>query len=269
MVKGKLTFIGLGLYDEKDISLKGVNEIKNCDKVYAEFYTAKLVGTNINKLERIIKKNIKILTREETEKGDNILNSAKNEKVAFLTCGDSMSATTHIDLRIRAISKGIKTKIIHGSSIITAVPGLLGLQNYKFGRTTTLAYPKENYFPTSPYDIIKNNKAMGLHTLVLLDIQANKDRYMTANEGMKLLLDIEKKRLENVITNESIICVVGLAGSSIPTVKAGKIGILKDEDFGKPLHSLVVPGVLHFMEIEALEILAGLPSNISKKLHKL
>ena len=269
MAKGKLTFIGLGLYDEKDISLKGMDEIKNCDKVYAEFYTAKLVGTNINKLERTIRKKIKILTRDEIEKGDDIINYAKNKKVAFLTCGDSMSATTHIDLRIRAINKGIKTKIIHGSSVITAVPSLLGLQNYKFGRTTTLAYPKENYFPTSPYDIIKNNKIMGLHTLILLDIQANKNRYMTANEGMKLLLDIEKKRLENVITNESIICVVGLAGSPNPTVKAGKIGILKDEDLGDPLHSLVFPGILHFMEIKALEILADLPSDISKKLHKL
>jgi diphthine synthase len=269
MAKGKLTFIGLGLYDEKDISIKGLDEIKKCDRVYAELYTSNLVGTNINKLENFIGKKIFVLSREETEKGDVIINSAKNENIVFLSCGDSMSATTHIDLRLRAINIGIKTKIIHGSSIVTAVPGLLGLQNYKFGRITTLAYPQGNYFPTSPYDIIKNNKKMGLHTLVLLDIQANKNKYMTANEGIKLLLNMEKIRRKNIITNDSIICVVTLAGSSNPKVKAGKIKTLIDKNFGKPLHTIVVPGMLHFMEIEALETLANLSPDLSKKLQKL
>ncbi len=63
MSKGSLTFIGLGLHDEKDISLKGLEEIKNCSKVYAEFYTAKLIGTNINKLEEKIGKVLDILSR--------------------------------------------------------------------------------------------------------------------------------------------------------------------------------------------------------------
>ena len=40
MPNGSLTFIGLGLYDEKDISSKGLEETKKCDKVFAEFYTA-------------------------------------------------------------------------------------------------------------------------------------------------------------------------------------------------------------------------------------
>jgi len=269
MKKGKLTFIGLGLYDEKDISLKGLDEIKNCDIAYAEFYTAKLVGTDMNELENTIGKKIKILTRKETEKGDNIINSAKKENVVFLTCGDSMTATTHVDLRLRAINEGIKTKIVHGSSIVTAVPGLLGLQNYKFGRTTTLAYPEEDYFPTSPYDVIKNNKEMGLHTLVLLDIQSNRNKNMTANKGIELLLEMEKKKRERIFTKKSMVCVVARAGSSNPTVRADKIEVLKDEDFGTPLHTLVVPGALHFMEIEALKNLANLPTELSKKLQKL
>jgi len=158
MKKGTLIFVGLGLYDEKDISIKGLEEIKKADKVFAEFYTAKLVGTSIEKLEKLFGKKIIVLNRNETEKGDTIINSAEKEDTVFLTAGDSMTATTHIDLRIRAIKKGIKTKVIHASSIITAVSGLLGLQNYKFGRTTTLAYPQENYFPTSPYDVIRENK---------------------------------------------------------------------------------------------------------------
>mgnify|MGYP006309143785 CR=1 FL=1 len=138
----ELIFIGLGLYDEKDISLKGLEEIKTCKKIFAEFYTSKLSGSDISKIEELIGKKIEVLNREDTEKGDKIIESAEKQKTAFLTGGDSMTATTHVDLRIRAIKKGINTKVIHGSSIVTAVSGLLGLQNYKFGRTTTLAYPE-------------------------------------------------------------------------------------------------------------------------------
>lgn len=260
MPSGKLTFIGLGLYDEKDISLKGLEEIKNCDKVFAEFYTAKLTGTDIKKIEKTIGKPIEVLSRIETEKGDKILETAKTENVAFLTCGDPMTATTHIDLRLRAINKGIETNVIHGNSIVTAVPGLLGLQNYKFGRTTTLAYPEKDYFPTSPYDIIKENKKMELHTLILLDIQADKDRYMTANEGMKLLLKMEEKRKEKLLDENTVICVVARAGSKEPIAAAGTIKDLINRDFGPPLHTMVIPGKLHFMEIEALQALAQLPA---------
>lgn len=262
-------FIGLGLYDEKDISFKGVEEIKNCDKIYAEFYTAKLTGTDINRIEKIIGKSIEILLRDETEKGDKILESAKNKNVVLLTCGDPMTATTHVDLRLRAIKMGIKTKIIHGSSIVTAVPGLLGLQNYKFGRTTTLAYPEKDYFPTSPYNVIKENKEMGLHTLVLLDIQADKDKYMTANEGLRFLLKMEENYRENIITEESVVCVVARAGSNEPITVADIVKNLLDRDFGPPLHTIVIPGKLHFMEIEALQVLAQLPAQQGRKLQKL
>jgi diphthine synthase len=265
MTKSRLTFVGLGLYDEKDISLKGLDEIKNCDKIYAEFYTAKLVGTDIKKIERTIGKPVEVLSRDETEKGDKILDSAKNKKVVFLTCGDPMTATTHVDLRLRAANNGIGTKVIHGSSIATAVPGLLGLQNYKFGRTTTLAFPEKNYFPTSPYEVIRDNRKMGLHTLVLLDIQAEKNRFMTADEGLELLLEMEKKKGEHVLSEDSVVCVVARAGSDNPMVAANSIAFLKKMDFGSPLHTIVVPGNLHFMEIEALTRFAGLPSELGKK----
>ena len=269
MSNRKLTFIGLGLYDEKDLSLKGLEEIRSCDKVYAEFYTAKLSGTAITKIEKIIGKKIMVLSREETEKGDELLETAKSKKVVFLTCGDPMVATTHVDLRLRAEDMGIETRVIHGNSIVTAVPGLLGLQNYKFGRTTTLAYPEKDYFPTSPYTVIKENKQMGLHTLVLLDIQSENERYMTANDGMKLLLQMEEKHKENIVNERSVACVVARAGSPEPVVVADTFKKLMSRNFGPPLHTLVVPGKLHFMEIEALVKLATLPAELSEKLQKL
>jgi diphthine synthase len=269
MSKGQLIFIGLGLHDESDISIKGLMELKECDQVIAEFYTSTLGQFDKKAFEKIIGKKIEVLTREETENGDIIIDAAANKHVVFLTGGDPMIATTHIDLRLRAIKKGIATKIIHGSSISTAIPGILGLQNYKFGRTTTLAFCEKNYFPTSPYDVIYKNKKMGLHSLVLLDIQAEKKRYMTANEGIDLLVKMEDKLRKNICLDENIICVVARAGAPDSVVSANTINILRKKDFGQPLHTLVVPGNLHFMEIEALELCADLPADLGKKIQKL
>ncbi len=269
MKKGMLTFIGLGLFDEKDISLKGLEEIKKSDKIFAEFYTAKLVGSTIEKLEKTYGKKITVLNREETEKGELILDSAEKVKTSFIVAGDSMTATTHIDLRIRAIKKKIKTKVIHGSSIVTAVSGLLGLQNYKFGRTTTLCYPEKNFFPTSPYDVIYKNKKIGLHTLILLDIKDNEKKYMTANEGLKLLIKMEEKHKKGLILDETVACVVARAGSDEVTVKSDTIKNLLDFDFKEQLHTIVIPGNLHFMEINALKTLAQLPAQQVRKLQKL
>lgn len=269
MPTGSLTFIGLGLYDETDMSIKALHKIKSCDIVFSEFYTSSLIGTSQDQLEKMIGREITILNREETEDATRIINEAKKKHVCFLTGGDAMTATTHVDLRLRAIKEGISTHIIHGTSIVTAVPGLLGLQQYKFGRTTTLVIPEEGFFPTSPYKVIKTNKIHGLHTLVLLDIQVEKKRFMTASEGINILLEMERKLQEHVIIDDDIVCVVCQAGSVQPKVFADTYKQLRDKDFGPPLHTLIIPGNLHFMEIEALQSLAYLPEHLGKKLQKL
>jgi diphthine synthase len=269
MPQGKLVFVGLGLYDEHDISIKGLQELKDCELVFAEFYTSKPGRFDQKSFENTIGKHVQVLSRQDTEQSDTILNQAATHHVALLTWGDPMVATTHIDLRLRAMKKGITTRIIHGSSIATAVPGLLGLQHYKFGRTTTVAYPEKEYFPTSPYTVIQENKKMGLHTLVLLDIQAESDRYMTANEGLDHLLRMESTCKKHLFSNQSIACVVARAGAPDVLVAANTFERLRSMNFGPPLHTLVIPGTLHFMEQEALELLAGLPAEAVKKMQKL
>ena len=95
---GELVFIGLGLYDEKDISLKGLEEAKNCDVLFAEFYTSRLFGTDISKIERVVGKKINVLNREDVEESERILKEAEGGRVGFLTAGDPMAATTHVEL---------------------------------------------------------------------------------------------------------------------------------------------------------------------------
>ncbi len=268
MTQGTLTFIGLGLYDERDMSLKALQKIKQADYVFAEFYTSILSGSTIEKLEQICEKKITVLSRDELEKATSLISKSKNHTVALLVGGDALTATTHVDLRIRAVKEGIKTAIIHGSSVVTAVPGLLGLQHYKFGRITTLVTPEKNYFPLSPYDMIKENKDQGLHSLILLDINREKNKFMTAEQAIGLLWEMEKKKKDQLISKQDIICVVARAGSPTPFVKADTVEHLEKECFGPPLHALVMPGNLHFMEIEALHHLANLPSSVAKKLQK-
>lgn len=260
-----LTFIGLGLFDEGDISLKGLETIKDSDKVYVEFYTSQLIGSNIKKMEQLYGKDVHLLLREDIEQNPQWLNEAVDSNIVFLTGGDTMVSTTHTDLRLRALDMGIKTRLIHGASIASAVCGLSGLQNYRFGKASTVPHPYVSsrgvtVISETPYDTIKMNMENGLHTLIFLDIDKNKG-YMTVNEALKLLLEIESRRKDDVM--ESIIAVgIARAGSNTPIVKADYANLLIDFDFGAPLHILVIPAKLHFIEAEALVKFAGAPQDI-------
>lgn len=259
-----LYLIGLGLYDDKDISLKGAEALKKADVIYAEFYTSRLFGVNLDNLQDKLDVTITVLSREGVEEDNKPIVEAKNKDVAFLCAGDPLIATTHTEILIQAKKMGIDSVVIHSSSILTAAPGIAGLQAYKFGKVTTIPFPDENYFPESPYVAIGNNLASEMHSLVLLDIQAHLDRYMTANQAMEYLLKVAQKLDDGIITVDTLAVVVARAGADKPLVRAGKIKNLIDEDFGGPLHSLIIPSNLHFMEAEALVELAGAPESILK-----
>lgn len=251
-----LTFVGLGLWDEKDVSQRGLEAIRGADVVYAEWYTAHLGGATPERLVAHYGRAVQFLDRDPLEQGDAILAAARDKDVVLLAVGDSMTATTHVDLRLRAQREGIPTRVIHGASIQTAVAGILGLTSYKFGRATTIVFPDGNYFPTSPYDVIRDNKSRGLHTLALLDLRAHEKRFMTAPVGAELLMRMERERGEGVFTAESEVLAIARAGSPHPDVARGTLAAMARADLGAPLHTLVVPGALHFVEDEAVRAFA-------------
>lgn len=261
---GELIFVGLGLHDEKGISLRGVEETKEADVIFAELYTSLMSGLSVERLERIIGRKVSVVSRKalEEEEGRLILQRAKEGKVAFLVPGDPLIATTHVDLRIRAEKQGIKTRVVHGASIISAVIGLSGLQNYKYGRSVTIPFADETFVSETPYKVIAENKKMGLHTLCFLDIKMEEKRYMTIKEGLEKLLAIEKRKKQEVATLGTLVVCIARAGSRDSTVKAGYIKEVMTHDFGAPPHSLIFPGRLHFMEAEALIALAKAPEQI-------
>ena len=262
----ELVFVGLGLYNEKDISIRGLEEIKEADAVFAEFYTSIMPGFSIRKLEEMAGKAVNIVTRRvlEEEEGKLIFEAAKKGKVVFLVPGDPLIATTHVDLRIRAEKQGIRTRVIHGASAVSAVRGISGLQNYKFGKAVTIPFSEQGFVSETPYNVIRENKKMGLHTMCYLDIKAEEQRYLTVNEALQTLLELEKQKKQQLITPKTLVIGVARAGSYEPVVKAGYIEEVINYDFGAPPHTLIVPGKLHFMEAEALITLADAPEEVKE-----
>ena len=197
----ELVFVGLGLYDEKDISLRGLEEMKEADVVFAEFYTSLMPGFSIQKLEEMTGKQVKVVSRRvlEEEEGQQLFEAAKKGKAVFLVQGDPMIATTHVDLRIRAEKMGIKTRIVHGASVVSAVRGISGLQNYKYGKAVTIPFSEQGFVSETPYRVIMENRKRGLHTMCYLDIKAEEQRYLTIKEALQTLLELEKQKKEQVL----------------------------------------------------------------------
>lgn len=257
-----LVFVGLGL-SEGGISVRGLEEARNAERVFAELYTSVLSEFKIEKLESRIENEIEILEREDVEDDpQKVLEAARKGKVVILVQGDPMVATTHVDLRLRAEKSCIKTKIVHGQSIETAAPGLTGLQSYKFGKTATI--PFEEKPSDTPYDVLEANQKSGLHTLFLLDIERKRERFLRADEALEYLLDLEEKLERDALSENSLAVVIARAGSEDPLVRADTIEKLSDMDFGDPPHALILPGSLHFLEKEALETLANCPKEVLK-----
>ncbi len=240
------------------MSLAGLETARSADAVFAEFYTSHLTGACLASLEARIGKTIHVLEREGVEETpEPILEAAERGTAVLLVAGDPMAATTHIDLRLQAERMGIRTRVFHGASILTAALTELGLSAYKSGRVTTLQWPHGDYFPTSPYEHLVANAGAGLHSLVLLDLHSDEGRYMTASEGCQLLMRYEDMLGKGVTGPDSLACVVARAGSPDCLRRAGTLGQLAEEEFGPALHSIIVPGKLHFMEARALVVLAG------------
>jgi len=262
---GQIVFVGLGLHDDLGISLRGMEETRTAKHVFIELYTSLLPGFSKKRLEKAAGKELREVSRKELEEenGKVILDAAKDGKVVLLVPGDPLIATTHVALRIEAEKRSIRTQIVHGSSVLSAVIGLSGLHNYKFGKSVTIPFPDETPSQT-PYEVLTQNKKLGLHTLCLLDIKAELKRYLSIREALACLLEIEKKRKKETVTPETLAVGISRAGSSNPMVKAGYVRDLISFDFGGPPHSIIFPGKLHFMEAEALIVLAGAPERIRR-----
>ncbi|KAI5285098.1 diphthine synthase [Ascosphaera aggregata] len=276
-----LHLVGLGLADETDITVRGLEIVRRAERVYLEAYTSillvdklKLVCLHqcpVNTLRLIYTTELTIVVmqedfygreviiadRELVETGsDQILEGAQEKDVAFLVVGDPFGATTHSDLVLRARELNIKVNTVPNASILSAI-GTTGLQLYNFGQTVSMVFFTETWKPSSFYDKIKENAQIGLHTLILLDIKVKEQsledmargrrifqppRYMTVAQCAQQMLEIEETRQEGVYGPNSLAIGAARVGSSQQTFVAGTLKELCDADLGAPLHSVVLLG---------------------------
>jgi len=247
-----LYLIGIGLTDEKDITVKGLEIIRKCDIVYAENYTS-LLQCTLKDLEKFYKKKIIAANRDASEQGaEKIVLEAKKKEVAFLVVGDPFSATTHAELFKLAKDNKISVQVIHNASVLTAI-GITGLQLYKFGRTTSIPFIKDHPHLETPYKVLHQNRLLDTHTLCLLDLKPAENKFMTVNDALDILESIEKRMKEKVINDNLLVVGCARLGSKDFVIKAGKWSEIKKIDFGKPPHCLIIPGKMHFAEEEVLQ----------------
>ncbi|MEW6528262.1 MAG: diphthine synthase [Candidatus Micrarchaeota archaeon] len=253
-------FILIGLGISGDLTLHGKELAEKCDEIYAEVHTGILQTGWQKKLERLINKKIIILEREILET-DFIIKKAKKTKIALLTAGDPLAATTHYTHLQDAKKAGIKVKVVHNSSIFISAPGKCGLQHYTFGKTVTLAYWKKNYEPTSALEIVEKNLKDGLHTLLLLDLDKTLGA-MNAKNAFELIEKMERK-LERKIIDKLI--VLSRVGWKDEKISYGKISQLKNKKLGKTPFCFIIPGKLHFTEEENLKEFESYSSSYASK----
>jgi len=263
-----LNIIGTGLYDFDDISLRAKHLIEESDIIYLEYYTSKLKYDSKEQLIDDFKKKFNtdliIAYRKDIEnKEEDIMQDAKTQNVTVLVIGDAISATTHTELILNAKQQDIKVNIVHNASVFNGV-AVTGLQLYKFGKTASLVFEDtvqgKTWLPETPYKILRQNKSIDAHTLFLLDINIDTDdeNFMTIPEAIDILLKLDKtykdKYDDQSIFNEDTF-VIGCArlGNDDYFVKSGKAKDIIKMDFGQPLHCLIVPGTLHFIEEDMLE----------------
>jgi len=242
-----LYIIGLGVGDESDVSIKGLEACRKSAGVFAELYTARWQGS-LPRLEKTIGKRIKVLARKDLEeKSAQFVKKAKNGDVALLVPGDPLTATTHVNLLMDAKKFGVKTKMIHSSSILTAVAET-GLNLYNFGKTATVVRPEPGYAPTSFYDAARLNKKHSMHTMFLLGVD------MDTKQGLEILLGIEKTKKRSLLSPDMKIISASGLGTEKSIIKYDKIKNLLKKPLPPPA-VLIIPGKLHFIEREFLDSL--------------
>ena len=118
----------------------------------------------------------------------------------------------------------------------------------------------ENWRPSSFYDRVRENRDIGLHTLVLLDIKVKEAslenlargrgrvyepaRYMSVGQCARQMLEVEAEKQEGVYGGDSLAIGAARVGGRTEKYVAGTLAQLCDADdaLGPPLHSLVLLG---------------------------
>ena len=247
---GRLSFVGLGL-GAKGITLEGVEEMIAADVIYLEYYTTPHEPQLLRQVQVATGKSFTIIDRQFVEDGSKILSDAEAEKVVLAVLGDPMIATTHNELRVRAIRRGIETRVVHSTTIASAAASASGLHSYKFSRTVTVTREAVSKL-TQAYHILHQNLLQGAHTLLLLEYDVQSGLGVTPADAIAGLLLAEANFKRGVVREDTFAIVLSRLGREDSSLTAGTFAELSKRDSGTPPHCIIIPGKLHFTEAEAI-----------------
>ena len=247
-----LWFVGLGISGISELSDNTVSIIKNADTVYLESFTSPISETEKEQLANMCDGEFKIAKRWLVEDGNEILENAKKREVVLISYGDPYIATTHLELKTRAVTDKIETKTIHSSSIVSSLIGEIGLQYYKVGKILTIMNDPKSMI--TPYNTISNNLLSKMHSVILLEYNEDKSFFLAPQDALSLLLDAEKIQNGKIISLDTFAIIASRIGKSDQNITSGKISNLIKKEFGNPPHTIIIPGSLHFTESNAVKI---------------
>ena len=247
-----LWFVGLGISGISELSDNTISIIKNADTVYLESFTSPISETEKEQLANMCDGEFKIAKRWLVEDGNEILENAKNREVVLISYGDPYIATTHLELKTRAVTDKIETKTIHSSSIVSSLIGEIGLQYYKVGKILTIMNDPKSMI--TPYNTISNNLLSKMHSVILLEYNEDKSFFLDPQDALSLLLDAEKIQNGKIISLDTFAIIASRIGKSDQNITSGKISNLIKKEFGNPPHTIIIPGSLHFTESNAVKI---------------
>ena len=232
-----LYVIGLGL-NEKGISIEGKEALKKCKKVYLENYTVEF-PYKVAMLEKVLNRKIISLGREEVE-SERLAIEANREDICLLVYGCPLFATTHVSLIEDCKKHKTKYKITYANSVFDALAES-GLQLYKFGKISSMPAWKGNFTPMSFLDFVRENKSIGAHSLILVDIG------LKFEDALKQLIKSGKSK--RIKLGKILICSqLGMNGRFV----YDSIDKLKNKRIKAP-YCFVIPGKMHFFEEEVLK----------------
>ncbi|MDQ3835936.1 MAG: diphthine synthase [Thermoproteota archaeon] len=258
-----LWFVGAGIDGFRGLSIAALDVLRKCDVVYIERFTSSVTEADMQGLNTLSLMQTQPVQRWFVEDGRDILETARTKDVALVTYGDPLIATTHNELRSRAAKSSIKTAILHSASGIASTIGESGLHAYKFGRMVTMM--SELHSAVTVYYTIFQNLLVGSHTLILTEYRYNDDDkepfFLSPSSVFEMLLDAERTHKHHILSEDTFAIIASRVGMQDQKIISGKISSLMRLEFGIGPHTVIVPGTIHFTEMDAL---TSLTENIDK-----
>jgi diphthine synthase len=259
--KAMLKLLGLGL--SADTITVGVLKkiVTECDVIFVDSYTSVWfpdISMMLSMLS-VIGKTITVASRRHLE-GEgirDIIKLAQEKNVCIAVVGDPLIATTHSSIIVEAISQNIDVEVVPSVSVLNATISFSCLQSYRFGKMATVVSPKNGITYEYPYDVLKMNRSLNLHTLLLLEIDLEKNYFMKPYEALSILLYIQSRRSETILSNDDIVIVMADLTSCSHNVWVTTISEVlnnKHEFSSNTLYTIIIPAKrLHPIEEECLK----------------